>query len=209
VPHPRSSVPFLLPAKQILAPSFLPPAIRPPPCLPASPDLAPPLQHPAPPAAIGGLPVGDPRATPRRVARPAPLSTRRGCSRFAPPGDPLVRRGPVAPPLAVRRGPTPAGYLLLNFLRLYPRRRLSGEAGLLFSPSRWPAEPLRRRPPCHAPRSCSLMASVPATVQRGTSRLLHRRDPAKAPQVSSASRRHRPSPFPTKAPVAAPLHYAK
>ena len=66
-PRPRSSDPYSRRRSYGDAPgaalsrAFL---RRPPPCLPASPAIVPPLQHPAlpdpaPPAAIGGLPVGD------------------------------------------------------------------------------------------------------------------------------------------------------
>ena len=66
-PHPRSSDPYSRRRSYgdtpgaALSRAFL---RRPPPCLPALPPIVPPLQHPAlpdpaPPAAIGGLPVGD------------------------------------------------------------------------------------------------------------------------------------------------------
>ncbi|KAG2630584.1 hypothetical protein PVAP13_3KG535650 [Panicum virgatum] len=129
----------------------------PPPCLPASPALVPPcntlrrrtLRHPAPAAAIGRLPVSDPRATPAKgcAAGPPPDPARHpllvpNLAIRALPGDPLVRRGGanVLPISLTRRGPAPT-------------------------------------PPCPL-SSCSLKVSVPATVQRRTSHLLHRRDPA-------------------------------
>ena len=134
-PHPRSSDPYSLRRnRSCLHPSSrrrssgdapgaaLPRAFlrRPPPCLPPSPALVLPcntlrrrtLRHPAPPAAIGGLPVGDPRATPAKgcAAGPPPDPASGPQSRDSgPPRRPSdeARSCRTPSPLAVRRGPTP------------------------------------------------------------------------------------------------------